>query len=60
MEYRTLFNKLGKNVVYYKYPDASEHASASDRYCKSELDPDKYNCPSKKLWNNNGYLNCSK
>lgn len=60
MDYRTLFNKLGKNVVYYKYPDASQHASASDRYYKSELDPDKYDCPSKKLWNNNGYLNCSK
>ncbi len=60
LESKTLFNKSGKKVVYFKAPHANEHASAADRYYKSELDLDHYRCPGKKLWNNNGYLNCSK
>lgn len=58
-EQQTLFNEKGKTVTYYRYPTLVEHASSDDRPYKSALS-DAYDCASKRLWNNNGYLNSSR
>lgn len=58
-EREQLFHEHGKRVTYFKYPQGLEHAGASDRNYKNELSP-SYNCPSKRLWNNKGHINCSK
>lgn len=54
----TLFNELGKLVVFYRFPDLLEHSSSEDRPYKSTLHED-YECPTYRLWNNDGLINCS-